>query len=117
MRRNLGWAVGYRSLPQPSPPACFEPLGFVLRPDVGAISMSGSSVIVALNAVSLKRLSSLAAATTFVAHHGVAGNATQRRVGSVHSRLIRSSSTAARLASLVVALSSAIRAIIRSSAM
>ena len=34
----------------------FEPLGFVLRPEVGAISMAGSSVIVALNAVALKRL-------------------------------------------------------------
>jgi hypothetical protein len=33
-----------------------ELVGFVLRPEVGAISMSGSSVIVALNAVSLKRL-------------------------------------------------------------
>jgi Cu2+-exporting ATPase len=31
-------------------------LGFVLRPEVGAISMAGSSIIVALNAVSLKRL-------------------------------------------------------------
>ena len=39
------------------PPAggIFEPIGFVLRPEVGAISMSGSSVIVAINAVSLKR--------------------------------------------------------------
>jgi Cu2+-exporting ATPase len=34
----------------------FEPLGFVLRPEVGAISMAGSSIIVALNAVALKRL-------------------------------------------------------------
>ena len=34
----------------------FQPLGFVLRPEVGAISMSGSSVIVALNAVALRRL-------------------------------------------------------------
>jgi Cu2+-exporting ATPase len=34
----------------------FAPLGFVLRPEVGAISMAGSSIIVALNAVALKRL-------------------------------------------------------------
>ena len=33
-----------------------EPIGFGLRPEVGAISMSGSSVIVAVNAVALKRL-------------------------------------------------------------
>jgi Cu2+-exporting ATPase len=34
----------------------FEPVGLVLRPEIGAISMSGSSVIVALNALALKRL-------------------------------------------------------------
>ena len=34
----------------------FEPLGYVLRPEVGAISTAGSSIIVALSAVALKRL-------------------------------------------------------------
>ena len=56
MRQNLAWAVGYNSLALPIAAGVFEPLGFVLRPEVAAISMSGSSVIVALNAVSLKRL-------------------------------------------------------------
>jgi Cu2+-exporting ATPase len=56
MRQNLAWAVGYNSLALPVAGGVFEPLGFVLRPEVGAISMSGSSVIVALNAVALKRL-------------------------------------------------------------
>jgi Cu2+-exporting ATPase len=56
MRQNLAWAVGYNSLALPIAGGVFEPVGFVLRPEVGAISMSGSSVIVALNAVSLKRL-------------------------------------------------------------
>jgi Cu2+-exporting ATPase len=56
MRQNLGWAVGYNSLALPIAGGVFAPLGFVLRPEVGAISMSGSSVIVAVNAVSLKRL-------------------------------------------------------------
>jgi len=56
MRQNLGWAVGYNSLALPIAGGVFEPIGFVLRPEVGAISMSGSSVIVALNAVALKRL-------------------------------------------------------------
>ena len=56
MRQNLGWAVGYNSLALPVAAGVFQPLGFVLRPELGAISMSGSSVIVALNAVSLKRL-------------------------------------------------------------
>ena len=56
MRQNLAWAVGYNSLAIPVAAGIFEPIGFVLRPEVGAISMSGSSVIVALNALALKRL-------------------------------------------------------------
>jgi Cu2+-exporting ATPase len=56
MRQNLAWAVGYNSLALPIAAGVFEPLGFVLRPEVGALSMAGSSVIVALNAVELKRL-------------------------------------------------------------
>lgn len=53
---RLAWAVGYNTLALPIAAGVFAPLGFVLRPEVGAISMSGSSVIVALNAVALKRL-------------------------------------------------------------
>jgi Cu2+-exporting ATPase len=56
MRQNLAWAVGYNSLALPVAAGVFAPLGIILRPEVGAISMSGSSVIVALNAVALKRL-------------------------------------------------------------
>jgi Cu2+-exporting ATPase len=56
MRQNLGWAVGYNSLALPIAAGIFEPMGFVLRPEVAAISMSGSSVLVAVNAVALKRL-------------------------------------------------------------
>jgi Cu+-exporting ATPase len=56
MRQNLAWAVGYNSLALPVAAGVLEPAGIVLRPEVGAISMSGSSVIVALNAVALKRL-------------------------------------------------------------
>jgi Cu2+-exporting ATPase len=56
MRQNLAWAIGYNSLALPIAAGVFEPVGFVLRPEVGAISMSGSSVLVALNAVALKRL-------------------------------------------------------------
>ncbi|HYF24907.1 MAG TPA: copper-translocating P-type ATPase [Baekduia sp.] len=56
MRQNLAWAVGYNSLALPVAAGVFAPLGFVLRPEIGAISMAGSSVIVALNAVALKRL-------------------------------------------------------------
>src|SRR5215208_2812222 len=56
MHQNLAWAVGYNSLALPVAAGVFEPVGFVLRPEVGAISMAGSSIIVALNAVALKRL-------------------------------------------------------------
>ena len=56
MHQNLAWAIGYNSLALPIAAGVFEPLGFTLRPEVAAISMSGSSILVALNAVSLKRL-------------------------------------------------------------
>ncbi len=56
MHQNLAWAVGYNSLALPIAAGVFEPLGFVLRPEVAAISMAGSSIIVAVNAVALKRL-------------------------------------------------------------
>ena len=56
MHQNLWWAVGYNSLALPIAAGVFEPLGFVLAPEVAAISMAGSSIIVAVNAVSLKRL-------------------------------------------------------------
>jgi len=57
MRQNLGWAVGYNALALPIAAGVFEPsLGLVLRPEIAAISMSGSSVIVALNALALKRM-------------------------------------------------------------
>ena len=53
---RTSWAVGYNSLALPIAAGVFEPLGFVLRPEIGAISMAGSSVIVAVNALALKRL-------------------------------------------------------------
>jgi P-type Cu2+ transporter len=56
MRQNLAWAIGYNSLALPVAAGVFAPLGLVLRHEVGAISMSGSSILVALNAVALKRL-------------------------------------------------------------
>jgi Cu2+-exporting ATPase len=56
MRQNLGWAIGYNSLALPIAAGVFEPWGLMLRPEIAAISMSGSSVIVAVNALALKRL-------------------------------------------------------------
>ena len=57
MRQNLAWAVGYNVIALPIAAGVFEPsLGLVLRPEIAALSMSGSSIIVAVNAVMLKRL-------------------------------------------------------------
>jgi Cu2+-exporting ATPase len=56
MRQNLGWAIGYNSLALPIAAGVFEPWGLTLRPEIAAITMAGSSIIVALNALALKRL-------------------------------------------------------------
>ena len=56
MRQNLGWAIGYNSLALPIAAGVFEPWGLTLRPEIAAISMSGSSVLVAVNALMLRRL-------------------------------------------------------------
>ena len=57
MRQNLGWAIGYNAIALPIAAGVFEPsLGLELRPEIAALSMSGSSFIVAVNALMLKRL-------------------------------------------------------------
>ena len=57
MRQNLGWAIGYNSVALPIAAGLLEPsLGWVLRPEWAALSMSGSSFLVATNALLLKRL-------------------------------------------------------------
>jgi Cu2+-exporting ATPase len=57
MRQNLGWAIGYNAIALPIAAGVFEPsLGLVLRPEIAALSMSGSSLLVAVNALMLKRL-------------------------------------------------------------
>jgi len=57
MRQNLGWAVGYNAIALPIAAGVFEPaFGLVLRPEIAALSMSGSSFIVAVNALALRRL-------------------------------------------------------------
>ncbi|MBI5106333.1 MAG: heavy metal translocating P-type ATPase [Solirubrobacterales bacterium] len=58
MHQNLGWAVGYNVIALPIAAGVFEPaFGLVLRPEIAAMSMSGSSLIVAVNALMLKGLS------------------------------------------------------------
>ena len=57
MRQNLGWAIGYNVIALPIAAGVFYPaFGIMLSPEIAAISMSGSSIIVAVNALLLKRL-------------------------------------------------------------
>ncbi len=57
MRQNLTWAIGYNVVALPIAAGVFYPAyGIMLSPEIAAISMSGSSVIVAVNALLLKRL-------------------------------------------------------------
>ena len=53
MHQNLAWAVGYNTIAVPLAAGVFFP--FTLSPEVAALSMSGSSAIVAINALLLKR--------------------------------------------------------------
>ena len=53
MHQNLWWAVGYNVIAFPLAAGVLYP--FVLSPEVAAISMSGSTLIVAINALMLKR--------------------------------------------------------------
>ena len=55
MTQNLWWAAGYNTIAFPIAAGVFFPaFGLMLRPEIGAIAMSGSSLIVAVNALLLK---------------------------------------------------------------
>ena len=53
MHQNLGWAVGYNLIAFPLAAGVFYP--FTLSPEIAALAMSGSSGLVAVNALMLKR--------------------------------------------------------------
>jgi Cu2+-exporting ATPase len=53
MHQNLWWAVGYNVIAFPLAAGIFYP--FTLSPEIAALSMSGSSAVVAINALLLKR--------------------------------------------------------------
>ncbi|WP_454906590.1 heavy metal translocating P-type ATPase [Variovorax gossypii] len=53
MHQNLWWAVGYNVIAFPLAAGVFYP--FTLSPEIAALSMSGSSAVVAINALMLKR--------------------------------------------------------------
>ncbi len=57
MIQNLVWATGYNVVALPLAAGVLAPLGIVLSPAIGALFMSLSTVIVAINAQFLRRLS------------------------------------------------------------
>ena len=56
MVQNLWWAAGYNLLAVPLAAGVLAPIGFVLPMSVGALLMSASTIVVALNAQTLRRL-------------------------------------------------------------
>lgn len=56
MLQNLAWATGYNALAIPLAAGVTSGLGFVLSPALGAILMSLSTIIVAVNAQFLRRI-------------------------------------------------------------
>lgn len=56
MRQNLVWATAYNAIAIPAAAGVFQPFGFVLEPQWGALIMAASTVIVAINAISLRRV-------------------------------------------------------------
>ena len=56
MIQNLVWALGYNIVAIPAAAGVFAAWGFFLRPEIGALVMSLSTVIVVINALSLKRM-------------------------------------------------------------
>lgn len=56
MKQNLWWAAGYNLISVPLAAGVLAPIGFVLPMAVGALLMSASTVVVALNAQLLRRL-------------------------------------------------------------
>jgi Cu2+-exporting ATPase len=56
MTQNLWWAAGYNLIAVPLAAGVLAPFGFVLPMSVGAILMSLSTIVVALNAQLLRRL-------------------------------------------------------------
>ena len=56
MTQNLFWATGYNAVAIPLAAGVLYPIGITLSPAVGALLMSASTVIVAINAMTLRRV-------------------------------------------------------------
>ena len=54
--QNLAWGAGYNLAAVPLAAGVLAPIGFILPMSVGAILMSASTIVVALNAQLLRRL-------------------------------------------------------------
>ena len=54
--QNLGWAAGYNVLAIPLAAGALAWAGFTLAPAIGAVLMSASTIVVALNAQLLRRV-------------------------------------------------------------
>ncbi|HUW95296.1 MAG TPA: heavy metal translocating P-type ATPase, partial [Anaerolineae bacterium] len=55
MRQNLVWATAYNIVAIPAAAGILQPWGIILRPEWGALFMSASTIIVAINALLLRR--------------------------------------------------------------
>ena len=56
MKENLAWATGYNALAIPIAAGVLYPWGISLRPEWGALLMTASSIIVVLNALTLRNV-------------------------------------------------------------
>ncbi len=70
MQQNLVWGAGYNLISVPLAAGILAPFGFVLPMAVGALFMSASTVVVALNAQLLRRLDLSPEAGVRAAHRG-----------------------------------------------
>jgi P-type Cu2+ transporter len=55
MQQNLVWAMAYNVVAMPLAAGVLEPVGIVLQPAWGALAMAASTVIVAVNALALRK--------------------------------------------------------------
>jgi len=56
MKENLAWATGYNAVAIPVAAGLLYPWGITLRPEWGALIMTASSIIVVLNALTLRKV-------------------------------------------------------------
>src|SRR5262245_45860958 len=83
MHQNLWWAVGYNVIAFPLAAGIFYPL--MLSPEIAAFAMSGSTLIVAINALMLKR-TKLAGITRHSPHQPTLREAPQATIRAALNR-------------------------------